>query len=210
MTVRTDTELHPSIEDLSLFSRGDLNRIASWRTARHIRHCANCEQLCGQFRTAVQEVQRLASQQSLTGFEACMNWGRLEREMVGNIKVGLAAAACIEHVPHRTFHGWRGAAAVTGLSFVFVAGWLMNVPRRDTEKVATAIRTAFAPQQSANGTILQTTSDGIAVRSQGAMLTLFHPSASDLTVSVNGTSSVAASYVDDETGQVTITNVYAQ
>jgi hypothetical protein len=29
-------------------------------------------------------------------------------------------------------------------------------------------------------------------------------------VSVNGTSSVGARYVDDETGQITITNVYAQ
>lgn len=209
MTV-TETELHPSIEDLSLFSRGDLNRIARWRTARHIRHCAKCEQLCREFQSAVEEVQRLASQQSLTGFEACVNWSRLEREMVGNIKVGLAAAACIEHVPHRTFHGWRGAAAVAGLTAVFVTGWLMNVPRRDTEKVVTAIRTAFTPPPSGTGTILQTTSDGIAVRSQGAMLTLFHPSASDLTVSVNGTSSVGARYVDDETGQVTITNVYAQ
>jgi hypothetical protein len=209
MTVR-DTDLHPSIEDLALFSRGDLNRIAGWRTARHVRHCAKCEDLCGRFRAAVEEVQRRASQQSLTGFEASANWGRLEREMVGNIKVGLAAAACIEHVPHRTFHGWRGAAAVAGLSLVFVTGWWMNVPRRDTEKVVTAIRTAFTPPQSASGTILQTTSDGIAVRSQGAMLTLLHPSASDVTVSVNGTSSVGARYVDDETGQITITNVYAQ
>jgi hypothetical protein len=209
MTVRDD-KLHPTIQDLSLFSGGDLSWIENWKISRHIGNCATCEQICAGFQSAVSEMQRLASQQSLSGLESSVGWTRLEREMMGNIKVGLAAAACIDNVPRRKFQGWRGAAALAGLSLVFVTGWLVNVPSRDTQKAVTAIRAAFSPAQSANGTILQATSDGIAVRSQGAMLTLFHPSASDVTVSVNGTSSVGARYVDDETGQITITNVYAQ
>lgn len=209
MTVR-DNKSHPGIQDLSLFACGDLNPIQSWRTGRHVRQCSDCERTVQGFQSAVAEVQRLASQQSLTGFEKGADWNRLEREMLGNVKVGLAAAACIENVRHRTFHGWRGAAALAGLTLVFLTGWLVNVPRQDTERVVAAIRAAFTPAQPANGTILQTTPEGIAVRSQGAMLTLFHPSASDVTVSVNGTSSVGARYVDDETGQITITNVYAQ
>jgi hypothetical protein len=42
------------------------------------------------------------------------------------------------------------------------------------------------------------------------MLTLLHPGATDVTVSVNGAGSVGARYVDDETGQVTIASVYGQ
>ncbi len=130
--------------------------------------------------------------------------------MLGNIKVGLAASECIENIGHHRFHGWRGAAALAGLSLVFVTGWLVNVPRQDTDKVVTAIRNALSAAPPSNSTILQTTPDGIAVRSQGAVLTLLHPSAADVTISVNGTSSVGARYVDDETGQITITSVYGQ
>ena len=58
------------------------------------------------------------------------------------------------------------------------------------------------------GTVVQTTPHGIAVRSQGATLTLLSPSSA--TVSFSGASAVGARYIDDETGQITITNVYGQ
>jgi hypothetical protein len=58
------------------------------------------------------------------------------------------------------------------------------------------------------GTQLKTTPDGIAVRAQGATLTILHPASA--VVSVSGPSSMSARYVDEETGQVTITKVYAQ
>jgi len=55
---------------------------------------------------------------------------------------------------------------------------------------------------------VRTTPQGIAVRSQGATLTLLNPSSA--TVSLSGASAVGARYIDDETGQITITNVYGQ
>jgi len=50
----------------------------------------------------------------------------------------------------------------------------------------------------------------ISVHAQGATLTLLNPGATPVTVSLSGSSAVTASYVDDATGQVTITNVYGQ
>jgi hypothetical protein len=55
---------------------------------------------------------------------------------------------------------------------------------------------------------LKNTPDGIAVRTQGATLTIMHPRSA--VVLVSGPSSMSARYVDEDTGQVTITKVYAQ
>jgi hypothetical protein len=58
------------------------------------------------------------------------------------------------------------------------------------------------------GTVLQSTPGGIAVRTQGATLTILHPNSA--VISLSGTSGVSARYFDEETGQVTITKVYGQ
>jgi hypothetical protein len=58
------------------------------------------------------------------------------------------------------------------------------------------------------GTVLRSTPEGIAVRTQGATLTILHPRSA--VVSLSGSSAVAARYVDEDTGQVTIANVYGQ
>ena len=130
--------------------------------------------------------------------------------MTGNINVGVAAGRCIEKVGVHRLRGWRGPLVIAGLSVVFIAGWFLNMPHRDTAQILSAFHSAWSGAQTRNGTIVQTTATGIAVRTQGAMLTLLHPGATDVTVSVSGTASVGARYVDDETGQVTITNVYGQ
>lgn len=205
---------HPRGEALALFARGDLawvdGRIERWRIARHVRHCAECEHEVEQFRATVEELKRGASAGLPPVLESARDWSRLEREMAGNINVGVAASRCIENVGGGRLRGWRGPAVVAGLSLVFITGWFLNMPHDDTARILSVLRTPWGSAQPRNGTIVQTTSKGIAVRAQGAMLTLLHPDAADVTVSVNGTASVGARYVDGETGQVTITNVYGQ
>lgn len=204
---------HPRVQSLALFARGDLAwidpRLERWRIARHIRCCAECAREVEQFRGAIEELRR-GSAGALPPSVPLADWSRIEREMTGNINVGVAAGRCIEKVGIHRLRGWRGPAAAVALSLVFIAGWFLNMPREDTAKVLSALHSAWGGGQPRGGTIVQTTSKGIAVRSQGAMLTLLHPDAADVTVSVNGTESVGARYVDDETGQVTITNVYGQ
>jgi hypothetical protein len=198
---------HPRTETLALFARGDISWLERRSIEAHVRRCAGCEHEVEQFRATVEELQRGAS-----GLPPALeNWSRIEREMAGNINVGVAASRCIENVGSRRLRGWRGPAVVAGLSIVFVAGWLLNIPHSDTAKLFSAFHSAWGGAQPQNGTIVQTTSEGIAVRTQGAMLTLLHPdAAAGITISVNGIDSVGARYVDDETGQVTITNVYGQ
>lgn len=199
---------HPSLQTLSLFVTGDLPWTSRLSVARHLRNCPSCEQEAGVFRSARSELRREANAQSLTGFEAIADWNRLEREMLGNIAVGVAAARCVDTVPRGSVYLRRGAF-VTGVVALLVAGWATRIPKERTDYLTTALRRLVGLEQpDASGTIVRSTPEGIAVRSQGTTLTILHPPSALVTFS--GSSAVEARYVDEETGQVTVTNVYGQ
>ena len=202
------TAVHPRLETLALYSRGELPWRLRWRTASHLNHCTDCEHQVLMFRSATAQLRREAEAQTLTGFEAIADWGRLEREMLGNISVGVAAARCIEKTSRKHALLWQTAFG-TALAALFVAGWMTHIPAEQTGHLAASLRQFFEGQHAQpSGTVIQATQDAIAVRAQGATLTILHPRSA--VVSVSGSSAVAARYIDTETGQVTITNVYGQ
>jgi hypothetical protein len=201
--------LHPGISILALFSSSDLPWRDMWRLRRHVNRCEECEQRVAEFRASKLELKREARSQTLTAFEAIADWSVLEREMLGNIAVGVAAARCIDKVRRGRSFLIKGAVCAA-IATLFVAGWVTHIPKEQTLHLAESLRQMVGlerrPQFS--GAQLKTTPDGIAVRVQGATLTIMHPPSA--VVSLSGLSSVSARYVDEETGQVTITKVYAQ
>ena len=201
---------HPTSEDLALLVGGEMPYVRRWQIQNHVHHCAACEQELEHYQAAHSELKRLAEAEMLTGFEAIGDWSRLEREMTGNINVGVAAARAIGRVGSRRMRSLRIVFVAAALAVIFTVGWILNIPADDSNRVFSALRTAWAGPQVAAGIILQTTPHGVSVRSQGAILTVLHPSSAHVTTSFAGSSSVAARYVDDETGQVTITNVYGE
>lgn len=199
---------HPSMETLALYAAGDLAWTHRWTAGRHVKQCADCERQVALFRSAKGELQREAKTETLTGYEAIADWNRLEREMVGNIAVGVAAARCIDKVRRGRVFVIRGLVAIALLA-LFVAGWITHIPKQETEHLWASLRGAVGlehPQPA--GAVLRATSDSVAVRAQGATLTILHPPSA--VVSLSGSSAVSARYVDAETGEVTITKVYAQ
>jgi hypothetical protein len=202
---------HPEDRLLALYSRRDLGILEQFMLARHVKSCAECSAAVERFQVASTDLHREAAAGTLTGFEAIADWATLEGEMLGNIRVGLDASRCIDHVGRRRLAGWRVAAVVLGLALVFVLGWMLNTPRDETNGLLAKLRmvTGRAARMPI-GPVVSTTSQGITVRSQGAAMTLLSPSSMPVSISVSGASAVAASYVDAETGQVTITNVYGQ
>lgn len=201
---------HPRPEELALASRGDLPLWRRWQLNWHVRRCPVCEHEVEEYRTVSARIKGQATTEALTFGESAMDWQRLAREMTGNIKVGIAAAQCIGNAPGRVFRKWRVTALVAALSVIFVAGWLINVPRDDMDRIMAAFRTAASRSHPANGVILETNPHGVSVRFQGASLTLLRPASARATASFTSSSSVGVRYVDDETGQVTIANVYGQ
>jgi hypothetical protein len=204
----SNAEEHPGSEILSLYSAGDLPLVLRWRTGRHVKGCAACEQQVLSLRLAKTELRREAQREILSGFEAIADWHALESDMLGNIRVGVAAADCIEKVGHNRRIGSR-LAWTAGMAALFVAGWMSRIPAEDNQRIISALRRMVGLEQPVfNGTVVRSTPEGITVRAPGATLTLLHPQSA--VVSMSSPASVTARYVDDDSGQVTITNVYGQ
>lgn len=203
-----NTISHPGPETLALYLGSDLPLIPRLRVKAHLRECAACDQQLALFAQSLSELRREAAGETLTAFEAIADWNSLEREMLGNIVVGVAAARCIENVGRK--RAWIPRLAVVGgLAALFVGGWVSHIPREQTAHLASSLsRMVGIGQATRLGDVVQTTPTGIAVRSEGVTLTILHPPSA--VVSVSGSSSVEARYVDADTGQFTITNVYGQ
>jgi hypothetical protein len=199
---------HPSAQALALFATSDLPWTRKMKVGHHVWHCAQCEEKVSALRDARKQLKEDAAASMLTGFEAIADWPRFEREMLGNIAVGLSAARCIEKLGRPRFLG-RGVLLAGGLAAVFVAGWFTHIPPEQNQHLVSSLQRVFGATDTASTSpLVQTTPDGIAVRTGAATLTLMHPASA--VNSVSGASSITSRYVDEDTGQVTITKVYAQ
>lgn len=208
MRQNTRKELHPGAAILALFSGGDLPWREMWRLRRHVNRCDQCEHKVAEFRAAKAELKREAQAETLTGFEAIADWSVLEREMLGNIAVGVAAARAIDKVSRGRSFLLKGTI-LAGFTILFAAGWATHIPSDETAHLATSLRQLIGMERTQiSGPFLKTTPDGIAVRAQGATLTIIHPPSA--IIGVSGPESVSARYIDEDTGEVTITKVYAQ
>lgn len=199
---------HPSSELLALYGSADLPLLERWKIRRHLSHCEHCERHFSVFRASTVELKRLGATETLTSFEAIADWSRLEREMEGNIVVGLDAARCIDK--KRSPRGLLlKFAAAAGMASLFVLGWATHVPAEQSTRMFAAFRSAFGGRRANEyrGPILRSVPDGIVVGSPDSSMTILHPPTA--VVSASGAAGVEARYVDD-TGQVTITDVYGQ
>jgi len=186
---------HPSETCLALLAGGDLGLWARWRVGRHLARCSQCRREIEEFLTA-----RGRLRDSCAGMPDGVNWDRLAREMTANIHVGLAAGECVgpDEAEVRRF-GWRTVVVLAPVvALVLLGVWLQGPQSRPAK--ATWVE----------GTVLETTSGGIELRQGDRMLSLRHPEAGDVTFVVNTQGTLRARYIDSETGQVTIHNVYVQ
>jgi hypothetical protein len=199
---------HPAPEMLALYSRGDLGLIPSLRLKAHLLRCANCDQAAESFGYALHALKEEAASGTLTAFEAIADWKRLESEMIGNIVVGVAASRCIENVGRKKV--WLSRLAITGgLAALFVVGWITHIPGEQTDHLFSSVSRAMGVRQNVPpSNLLEATPSGIEVHSQGVTLRMLHPSSAY--VSLSGNASIEARYVDEQSGQLTITKVYGQ
>ena len=189
---------HPSEARLALHAGGDLGLWARWRTARHVARCERCRR----------EVEAFFGVRDTAAERAGIpdvHWASLAAEMKANIRLGLAAGACVRAEPSRhpvaspLFAGARAAVAFASVLALLVTGLVLEHP---------------APRRASGypeGVTVQATGSGIQVRGGGETLVLLHArEARDVTYSVGAQGSMRARYVDPDTGYVTVNNVYAQ
>ena len=186
---------HPDETILALFAGGEIGPWARWRIARHISRCPHCGREVEGFLGVRDQLRHTRPEMPEE-----VNWTRLATDMKANIHVGLAAGECVggsEPQAHR--FNWRAAAVALPVAALVLAGVWLEM-RRPAPNIANWV----------DGSVVEGTASGIEFRRGDQMLSLQHPSAGDVTYLVNTQGTLRARYVDSETGQVTIHNVYPE
>jgi hypothetical protein len=150
--------------------------------------------------------------------------------MTANVHVGLAAGECVAPRSRRAAHwgwknpvtgasgwpaAWRPAALIAGLVVLVSAAWWLNMPPSDAQALNRVMHgIAHGGRRSVlaedPGPVVEATAAGVELRENGAALQVSQSGLHPLTVSVSVQGSASAHYIDTDTGQVTITSVYAQ
>ena len=186
---------HPAETALALYAGGDLGWWTRWGIARHVQQCGSCRRQVEEFR-AVCESLEAEREEMPPGLE----WGEAAAAMRANIRLGLAAGECVAERPEPRRSPWRPALALPVLLVVLAGVILESLPQ--------PVHRAAAPAQA--GVVLDAGPAGIGVERDGHGFQLLRPAAAEnVEVSVRG-DSVRSRYVDDATGQVTISHVYAE
>ena len=205
--------------ELALYASRDCSFADRLRIGWHLRQCELCRERARQF-----SLDAAALRQASTELPEGIDWARLSAEMTANIHVGLAAGECV--APRRSrksitssalVASWRplltASAIACALTLFLGAAWWLNMPAQDTQILSRAMQAVLHGRRTLDerGPVIEASSDsGIELRKDGGKLGVAQDSAQLVTVSVSTQGSASAHYVDQDTGQVTITSVYAQ
>jgi hypothetical protein len=187
---------HPERDQLALFAGGDVGWLDRFRVRSHMNSCEQCREQIEQYRESAMALRTASAE-----LPERLDWNRLAAEMTANIHLGLEAGECVTRVrPKAPAMGWRAAAAMASLCAVLGAAWWLNPPVRQV------------PVLRGPHVEIRTTSAGLELNENGNTLVLLHTRGSraerPLIVSAPGT--LRARYVDADTGQITINNVYSE
>ncbi|MCX6625530.1 MAG: hypothetical protein NTY38_31610 [Acidobacteria bacterium] len=191
---------HPGEAELALYGGGELGGWRKWRMARHIAGCGSCSEGVAGYRS---DRDQLAG--AIRRLPEGLDWDGVEAEMRANIRVGLAAGECVAH-PGRAKDrlSWQAALGLASMTALIVSGWWLHTP--EPPYGPSAPRAASYQQD----VVLETTRFGIERKQNGSTLALSHPSDERTVLTANTDGAIRARYVDADSGQVTIHNVYAQ
>ena len=186
--------LHPGDKQLALFSGNESSGLERLRVWWHVRECDRCRR-----EVETMRVNSALLRGTVAKLPAGLNWDRLAAEMTANIHVGLEAGECVGSVVQRkpSIFGWRPAAAMAGMGLMMAAAWWLNPPRQS------GLVARHSPVE------IRTSATGLEVKENGSALILMHTRGQQAPIIVSTPGSLRARYVDQDTGQVTINNVYA-
>jgi hypothetical protein len=206
---------HPLQADLALYSTGDL---PLWRrplVRMHLAGCGGCRGWVAAFESDRESIRRLAAE-----MPQGVNWDRMAAEMSANVRVGLEAGECVASRFHKPTiaTGWRVAAASAGVAILLVSAWWLNMPRADSIALGQAMRrlAQAGPWRGGGlaledrGPTVEVSASGIQLQQNGGTLGMSQGQERPVNVTLSVQGSARARYIDADTGQITITGVYAQ
>jgi hypothetical protein len=187
---------HVSEQDLALYSGGDLGRLHGWRVRRHINGCAECRRELARFESAAGVLSDEGAR-----LPAGMNWPAAAAEMAANIRLALDAGRIVdEPVRRRPELIWRPATLFASATALAVTAFWLNMPPQKVTPISTV---------SAVNTV-STAEDGIELKGSRGSLTLLRTKNATPALYISSPGTLRERFVDDDTGQVTINNVYVE
>ncbi len=195
---------HPSIEKLALYAGGELPWWTRLTLHRHVTGCLQCQQEVALFGDVKTEARLEAAE-----MPANVNWDRLAAEMRANVRLGLEASDAISAYKTPLDAGpgqgmsWRMAALATCFIILLSIGYWLNASRKSEQLAALRGPEPVVLEASERSVGMSDGNKGMEL--QGPKTNL---RAAVVTVSTEG--SAGARYVDEETGQITVNNVYVE
>jgi len=188
---------HLAESTLALYAGKELSVVSRFRIALHLRRCGRC-------RRHAEEMRRTSRWMHAQRNEtpAGVHWDEMAAEMTANIRLGLAAGRCVGFQPAETDSAprfaWLSPALALPVLVLVIAGWILQSWHPPLQPVH-------------SGLVLQASysDSGIGVEKDGRGLSMPSPHTQNVVYSVQG-SAAGVRYVDAESGQVTISHVYAQ
>ena len=182
---------HPAETDLALLAGGESGRLRRFLVDRHLRNCEDCQEKVSEFRGLREELTDIAMPD--------VDWDVLAGEMQANIRVGLEAGACVREPV--LSGSWRPRLLVAFASLLLVVGGTFFL----TNPTA---RQAKAPEIAVP--VLQANDSGIELRNGTGSFAVLDRQGVRAGQSVSAQGVMEQRYINDDTGSVTITNVYLQ
>lgn len=195
---------HPDAGRLALFAGSDLPWLERGMVWMHVASCSRCR---GEVEAFQEASEVLADENERTLEEFPESWQRLEAEMRANIRLGLAAGAIVDE-PGREPRpdkepamapSWEMAVVAASLVIVLASGWYLRRPVSNVPTIAEVERPAV---------VVEAQDAGIGIQEKEGGMTLLRPASQSATVAVDFGAGARAQYVNGETGQVTIHQVY--
>jgi hypothetical protein len=206
---------HVMEADLALYAAGDLPFYRRPLVTLHVRSCDVCRGLVESFQADRVELRGSADAMP-ANLSTNFNWDQLAAEMTANIRVGLAAGECVAPRERKVaVISWRPVALASGLVVLLAGAWWLNIPRTDTEAIGHAIRQMATggrtnPAQEERGPVVGASPTGVILLENGSRMGIGQGGLEPVMFSVSTQGSASARYVDQDTGQVTITATYVQ
>ncbi len=194
---------HPSVENLALYSGGELAWWPRWVLGRHVNNCGQCRKEVALFKDAAAAV-RVETDEMPAGVQ----WDSLAAEMGANVRLALSASDAISAYPAIEETGpaqgmsWRMVALTTGFVVLLSIGYWLSALKK-SEQLAMRGPEPVVVEASERGVGMSDGSKGMELQGPKASYR-----AAVVTVSTLG--SAGAQYVDEETGQITVNNVYVE
>jgi hypothetical protein len=191
---------HPSELDLAALATGDMNFFRRFGLDRHVNGCEQCQAEIAAFREMRSE---------LAGTEMPeLNWDALASEMCANIHLGLEAGECVRVTPESKFFSPRLAGAFASLLLLAGAGFFMRDHRPRPQTAAEATAPPVTPTPEYRMPVLETSMDGIQLRTGPTSFALLNREGGDASQTVSAQGAVRSRDID--AGSVTIKDVYLQ